>query len=176
MITAFLKRRFDAMSREYDGYDVSYMHELADADPSALRKFAFAMPFFIQAPNVPKNAYWATKLRSCRQADCGPCLRLVIEMATRAGIDRGIIRDVLVKIPADGDAALGQAYADAVLANSPDLPELIAKIEQNWGKKGLANMSAAVISGQFFPVFKRGFGHGIACEPVLQQLEAEQVA
>ncbi len=175
MITWWLKRKFDQMGREY-GYDVSYMHELADADPEALRKFAFAMPFFTQSPKVAKNAFWAAKLCSCKQADCGPCMRLVIEMARRAGIDGDIIRDVLVGTPADDDAALGRAYADAVLANSADLPELIGRIEQKWGKRGLASMSTAVMSGQFFPVFKRGFGHGMACEPVLKELEETEAA
>lgn len=175
MITWWLKRKFDEMGREYD-YDVSYMRELAEADPGALRKFALAMPFFTQQPKASRNACWAAKLRSCKHADCGPCLRLVIDMARRLGVEDQTIREILIGIPTDGDAALGQAYADAVLDNSPDLPELISKIEAKWGKKGLASMSAAVLSGQFFPVFKRGFGHGIACEPVLKELEAKIAA
>ena len=175
MITAWLKRKFDAMGREFD-YDVSYMHELADADPAALRKFAFAMSFFTQPPKVPISAFWAAKLFACKRADCGPCLRLVIDMAGRAGIDQTQIRDILIATPAEPDAALGQAYAAAVLDNAPDLAELIDTIEQKWGKKGLASMSTAVMSGQFFPMFKRGFGHGIACEPVLKELEANIAA
>ncbi|MEX0345663.1 MAG: hypothetical protein AB3N20_12115 [Rhizobiaceae bacterium] len=175
MITWWLKRKFDEMGREYD-YDVSYMHELAEADPAALRKFALAMPFFTQPPRASAHACWAAKLRSCKHADCGPCLRLVIDMARRFGTEDQTIREILIGTPVDHDAALGQAYADAVLGNSPELPELINKIESRWGKKGLASMSAAVMSGQFFPVFKRGFGHGMACEPVLKELEAKIAA
>ncbi len=175
MITWWLKRKFDAMGREYD-YDVSYMHKLADADPGALQKFALAMPFFTQPPKASKKACWAAKLRSSKHADCGPCLRLVIDMARRFGMEDQTIHEILIGTPSDHDAALGQAYADAVLDNSPELPELISKIEAKWGKKGLASMSAAVMSGQFFPVFKRGFGHGIACEPVQKELEAKIAA
>ncbi len=170
MISAWLKRRFDRMGRTFD-YDVSYMHELIDADPEAGRKFALATMFFSQPPKVPKNTFWAAKLVACKHADCGPCLRLVINMAERSGIERNLIRDILLAIPADTDAALGQAYARAVLDNAPELPELIGEIERRWGKKGLANMSVAVMSGLFYPMFKRGFGHGIACEPVLKELE-----
>lgn len=175
MITGFLKRKFDAMGRSFD-YDVSYMHELADADAEAVRKFALAMPFFQQQPKVPKNAYWAVKLRACMHADCGACLRLVIEMAKRSGIDPTVTRDILIATPADSEAALGQAYADAVLKNTADLAGLVAEIEAKWGKKGLASVSTAIVSGQFFPLFKRGFGHGNVCEPVLRELEMEQAA
>lgn len=175
MITAWLKRRFDRMGRTFD-YDVGYMHELIDADPVAGRKFALAMPFFSQPPKVAKNAFWAAKLVACKHADCGPCLRLVIEMARRSGIEQQVIRDTLLATPSDSDAALGQAYANAVLNNAPELAGLIDEIERRWGRKGLANMSTSVMSGLFYPTFKRGFGHGIACEPVLKELELERAA
>lgn len=175
MLTFLLKRMFAAMGRRYD-YDVSYMHEFAAADPAAIRRFALAMPFFTQSPKVPKNAFWAAKLRATMHADCGTCLRLVVSMAEDSGIEAQLVRDILTGNATDKHAALGAAYADAVLSSAPELPELIHRIGQAWGQKGLANMSAAVCSGQFFPTFKRGFGHGNACAPVLRQLEERLVA
>lgn len=175
MVTYFLKRMFTAMGRRYD-YDVGYMHELAGADKSALRKFALAMPFFTQAPNVPKNAYWAAKLRATKDADCGSCLRLVATMAEEAGLSPALIRDILRGETDNQHAALGVAYADAVLGNLPELQQLTEQIGKRWGHKGLASLATAVCSGQFFPTFKRGLGHGNACEPVLRQLETRLAA
>ncbi len=170
MLTAFLKRKIAAVGREYD-YDVSYMHELASVDARAFRRFVFAMPFFSQPAKAPERAFWAAKLRSTMHADCGSCLRLVITMARQSGMETTLIRDILTGNSTDADAALGADYADAVVNNSPDLAEVISKIRKMYGKRGLASMAAAVCSGQFFPVFKRGFGHGNACEPILRQLE-----
>lgn len=175
MLTMILKRMFAAMGRRYD-YDVTYMHELVDADRISARKFAFAMPFFTQTPKVPGKAYWAANLRATMQADCGPCLRLVATMAEENGISSSLIWEILSGTTADDDARLGADYADAVLSNSPELPELIHRISKAWGHKGLASLSKAVCSGQFFPTFKRGLGHGQACEPVMRDLEVRLAA
>lgn len=170
MLTRYFKSRIAAMGREYD-YDVEYMHEFADIDRGSFRKFVFAAPFLTQAHIGPKNAFWAAKLRSTMKADCGSCLRLTIEMARRDGIDQALIRLVVSGKPTDKDALLGVQYADAVLDNDPAIVEIIETIETQWGKKVLANLATAVVAGQFFPLFKRGFGHGNACEPVLRELE-----
>ena len=63
--------------------------------------------------------------------------------------------------------------SEAVLASDPALPNILAACEALWGKSGVAGLAAATVSGSFYPLLKRGLGHGNACEPVLAWLAGE---
>lgn len=96
-------------------------------------------------------------------------------MAREAGVPMRHIRAMLLDgaESAPRTMALARHYAEAVLANDPALLNIIAACEARWGKAGLAGLAAATVSGSFYPLLKRGLGHGNACEPVLAWLAGE---
>ena len=123
---------------------------------------------------MPPAPYFAANITATRRADCGSCLKLAIDMAVEAGVPLAAIRQLLL---GSGDAAppemqLAAQYARAVLDNDPAVPEAIEACTRRWGKRGLAGLAAAVTAGQFYPLFKRGLGHGTSCTPVMAWLRA----
>ncbi len=174
MIASMLKRRLAAFGERYD-YDTSYLMELADLDPGGTAKLAMVSAFTGHHFGLPPAPYYAAKAVAAKSADCGPCLELAIAMATEAGVDRADLARILTgrRDEAPGEMALAARYADAVLANGGELADLLAECETRWGRRGVAGLAAAVVSGLFYPMLKRGFGHGLECRPVVARLAAE---
>lgn len=174
MLASVLKRRLAAFGERFD-YDTSYLTELADLDPGGAAKLAMVSAFTGHRFGLPPAPYYAAKAVAAKSADCGPCLELAVAMATEAGVDRADLARILTgrRDAAPDGMALAARYADAVLANGDDLADLLAECETRWGRRGVAGLSAAVVSGLFYPMLKRGLGHGLACQPVIATLAAE---
>ncbi|WP_292430932.1 hypothetical protein [Mesorhizobium sp.] len=174
MFRWLLKQQLRKFENRY-GYDTGYMRELVDTHEFGALKFAPISPFTGEQFSLPAAPYFAAKITAARHADCGSCLKLVITMARDAGVPVTAI-DALLTGDATAlpdDMMLAERYARAVLDNDPELLDIIDACEQRWGKAGIAGLSAAVVSGQVYPTFKRGLGHGNSCEPVLAWLKGE---
>lgn len=174
MIGPYLKRQFDKFGRQY-GYDTAYLREVADLDKSGALKLGLMSKFTSHRFGLPAAAYFAAKVTAAKWADCGSCLRLAIDMAEEAGVARADLAAMLTgpanKVPEE--MALAARYAQATIDNDPDLTAIIADCETRWGRRGVAGLSAAAVSGLLYPVFKRGLGYGNVCEPVIAELAAE---
>ena len=173
MMRAFLKSQFGKFGRRYD-YDTTYLKEVADLDLGGAMKLGMVAPFTDHRFGLAKEPYFAAKVTAAKWADCGSCLRLAIAMAVEAGVKRS---DLVAMLTGEGETpdemALAARYAQAVIDNAPELADIIADCESRWGRQGLAGLSAATVSGVFYPLIKRGLGYGNVCEPVLSQLKAE---
>lgn len=170
MLKAFLKRQLDRFGRRWD-YDVGYMRDLVDLDTGGAVRLGLVSGFTDHRFGLDARSYFGAKVIATRAADCGSCLRLVIGMATAAGVPAGAIAAMLThEAGVPDDMALAARYARAVLENDPALPTIIEACTRKWGRQGVAGLAAAVVSGSFYPVLKRGLGHGNACEPVLAWL------
>ena len=99
-------------------------------------------------------------------------------MAVEAGVPLPDIRRLLVDSAGEAppEMRLAARYAHAVAEHDPALPEIIEECVRCWGKRGLAGLAAAVTSGQFFPLLKRGLGQSSACTPVLAWLRSGAAA
>lgn len=174
MLALLLKRAFRKFGGRY-GYDTSYLTELVDADTSGAFKLGLVSPFTDHRFGLAAAPYFAARITAARQTDCGSCLRLTIAMAREAGVPMRDIRAMLLggAETAPREMSLARHYAEAVLANDPALMNVLAACEALWGKTGVAGLAAATVSGSFYPLLKRGLGHGNACEPVLAWLAGE---
>jgi hypothetical protein len=171
MIRRWLKSVLDSFGRRYD-YDISYAREIVDLDRGGGIRLALASPFLLYRFGAAKEVYFAAKIRSTLRADCGPCLRLVVNMATEAGVGLDTILAALGKGIATPDVALALRYADAVLDNAPELMEVTEEVRQRFGERTRAGLATAIVAGQFYPTLKRGLGHAHACAPVVKELLA----
>ena len=171
MITRILKRQVAGFGDRY-GYDVGYLRDLVDADPTGAVKTLLIGPFTRHRFGLPAAPYFAAKIIATRRADCGACLKLAIDMAVEAGVPLPDIRRLLVDSAGEAppEMLLAARYARAVAEHDPALPGIIEECTRRWGKRGLAGLAAAVTGGQFFPLLKRGLGQSSACTPVLAWL------
>jgi hypothetical protein len=159
-------------------YDMGYMEELVDIYPEKATYFVKAMPLAGHNGYLPDELYYSIKIRSMQIADCGPCLKLTLTMADRAGLSKETLSSLL-----KGDmeslsrhAQLGWAYADAVIKRTSELENLVREIEIEFGKRGLWDASLAAVYGQFYPILKRGLGIAEICSPVSILLEELDLA
>jgi hypothetical protein len=179
---AFANWLMGNFARRYD-YDVSYMGEYAQASPGGFLRYLLAAPFSQYRKRAPKHVYFAAKIVATRRSDCGPCLRLVYNMAKEAGIDEAVIRSALQDdVTGLDDSAqaeevdLAIRYANAVLDHDlATVSEVGEEILNRWDRPTLNETAGAIAFGQFFPTFKRGLLHAQACEPVVAELMAKPV-
>jgi hypothetical protein len=175
-IANWLMRSF---ADRYD-YDASYMGEYAAASPGGFWRYLLAMPFAQYRKRAPADVYFAAKLVATRRADCGPCLRLVYNMAREAHVDEVVIRAALTDEACAAndttqarDVDLVVRYANAVLDQDLlTVGEVGEALVERWGEAVLNEVAGAIAFGQFFPTIKRGLMHAQACEPVLKELTA----
>lgn len=173
MIKRWLKSMIRTFERRYD-YDAAYMKALVALDTGGAMKLALASPFLLHRFGAPKDAYFAAKLRSVMRADCGPCLQLVARMAQEAGVGSATLLPALGKGTGSTEVMLAVRFADAVIDDAPDLPEVMEAVRARFGKEGQAGLAAAVVAGHFYPLLKRGLGHARSCAPVMGALLALQ--
>ena len=177
MIGRTLKRLFARFGYRY-GYDTSYMQNLVDSDRNGATKLALASLFTRYRFGLPAAHYFAAKII------CYPVRRLWLVSETgdrhggRSGRPLAHIRRLLLgpEEEAPPEMRLAARYARAVSENDPALSDIIEDCTRRWGKRGLAGLAAAVTSGQFYPLFKRGLGHGNTCTPVLPWLRTVEAA
>lgn len=177
MLRALLKPAFERFANRYD-YNVDYMSQMDAGSPGILAKMALLVPLSNHNKVAPKNAYFTAKLVGTKHADCGPCLRLVCNMAIEAGVPNAILLKVL-QAPQELPEELAQvaAYALAVVTQDHEqLAELQPKMQQDWSDGALAEISLAIAFGSFYPTIKRGLGSATACEPVVAQLSERLAA
>lgn len=175
MIRTMLKKGLGRFERRY-GYDAAYMHEIVDTDTVAGVRLMLAVGFLTHDFGAPADMVFAAKIRSALRADCGPCLRLAVDMAREAGLGAETLLPALGHGDVGEDVGLAIRYADAVLENGLELAELTDEVRTRFGDRARAGLAVAILSGQFYPLLKRAMGHAVACEPVLQALLAELAA
>ena len=176
MLGKLLKPIFEHFGRRYD-YNVDYMMDMDKASPGTLSKIALLNPLSHHRKKAPLVAYHIAKVVSTRHHDCGPCLRLVCNMAQEEGVDRATLVAALQN-PAQlqDDLALVAAYAEAVATQDQQkLGELRASMENSYSPGAITEISLAIAFGGFYPTMKRALGAATSCEPVLAELQADLV-
>ena len=165
MIRRFLERAARAFGRKYR-YDVSYMLDVIDVSPNAgLRLLMGPQIIQYRGPAAARSVVSGAYLASTLDGDCGPCVQLVVDMGLEAGVDAAALRACAEGRAAEaGDVGLGFAFARAAIAADPEAEDLGAQIAGRYGRAALVAASFGAAMGRFYPVFKRGMGHGAACQ------------
>ena len=164
MIRWILRRGARAFGTKYS-YDTSYMTEVIDVSAGAgLRLSAFPLISQYRGPKAAHGVWVGAILASTLEGDCGQCVQLVTDMALDAGVKASTLRLCLEgDLDEAGDIGLGFRYAQAAISGDLSSDDLRLEIERMYGKKAVIAAAFAAASGRFYPVFKRGFGHGASC-------------
>ncbi|MEM9055171.1 MAG: hypothetical protein AAGB16_07590 [Pseudomonadota bacterium] len=165
MLKWLLNRGARTFGKKYN-YDVSYMLEMNDQAPEAGARFAlFPLISQYRGPKAGQGVWAGALLASTLEGDCGPCAQLCIDMALEAGADASAI-ELCLKGEAEkaGDFGLGYRFAMASIKADTEADTLRQSIEDIHGPKTVIAASFAAAAGRFYPVLKRGMGHGLACQ------------
>ncbi|HSM94918.1 MAG TPA: hypothetical protein VLT91_02665 [Rhizomicrobium sp.] len=166
MIKSLLHRFTRNFASQYN-YDATYMHELADASPSAFVRFGIMQSAGGNwRGDAPPTAWFASGIAGALFEDCGPCVQIASDIAVEQGMPGDIIKALLCGAPTDADAQLGFDYGRALLGGTENLDDLREIIENKWGKAALIALSLRAMTARNFPVLKRAMGHAKTCQRV----------
>lgn len=165
MIRWLLNQAARRFGKKYQ-YDTSYFLDVIDTSRSAgLRLALFPKLAGYRGPKQGQAVVLGALLASTLDGDCGPCTQLVIDMASEAGVPTDLMRASLDgDLAGAGDVGLGVAFAQAAIVGDPGVDALAQDITQKFGRKTLVAASFGAATGRFYPVFKRGLGHGEICQ------------
>ncbi len=161
------RRSLRAYGKRY-GYDVNYLEMLLNESPAAFFSFAPVMKAARHREVVPADASFAAKIVGGLAEDCGPCTQLVVDMALEAGMPKDQIEAVLRRDPRAMNEAttLGFRFADAVVRRSAEEDEFRDAVRDQWGPKGVIDLTMALQMGRMFPMMKAALGYGKECRRV----------
>jgi len=167
MLSWLISRRIDAFEKEYS-YDMSYMRDLLDASLRATMVFHRATVLGQHCEELPKDAWYAAKLVSMLQEDCGPCTQLLVDMAARDGRSPEMIRAVLQndRQSMSDEVRLCVEFATAVLNRDPAADRLRQEVVERFGRRALISLAFALLSSKLYPTLKYALGYGHACSVV----------
>lgn len=161
MIKTLLHALTRRMSEQYD-YDNTYLHEIIDVSAIAgMRFMGLPMLSQMQGPNVE---VWAgAALGSVLDGDCGPCAQLILDQAVASGVPAEKLK-ALLEGDIKGALGLGYRFAEAAIADKPELSALRQTIQEHYGDLAVIAAAYAAASARAYPVLKRGLGHGDMCQ------------
>ncbi len=167
MLRALLSRQVRSMERRYD-YDAGYMRDVLAVSPWTLLKFGLVASLG-HGRRAPPAALAAAGIVGTLAEDCGPCTQISVDIASRAGVEPGVLRAIL----AGDEAAMGEAaalawrFARACLARDMvGADPLRDEIVRRWGQGGLVDIGLALTTARMYPTLKYALGHGKACSRV----------
>jgi hypothetical protein len=171
MIKWLLRRRLAAFERAWN-YDASYMHEVLDADPSALMAFSKVASLGRYHKDAPLAAYHAVRVVGTMAEDCGPCTQLTVDMAVRAGSIRRFCgpwcRGSSLRCrPTFPWRCVSPRRACVTRPRRTTSQEVVRR----WGKW----LAFAITGARIFPTVKYAMGHGRACTRVTVAGESRPV-
>lgn len=164
MIRWFLARQARAFGKRYD-YDTAYMHDVISTSFRAGMRMA-ALPYAtgFRGPPAAGEVMAGAMLASTLDGDCGPCAQLVVNMVTQAGGNPAQLQLCAEGRDAEaGHMGLGFRFAKAAISGDPVADDLRDEIEAGFGREAVVAASFAAATGRWYPVFKRGLGHGMTC-------------
>jgi hypothetical protein len=174
MLKALIHRQIAAKLERPFGYDASYLHAIADADPVSFFKFS-VVTGLVPRRAAPAEALAAAGIVGTLAEDCGPCTQISVDMALAGGARPAVIRAILAgDETAMGEAAaLGYRFARASLAKDLETADAARdEIVRRWGQQGLIALSLSLTTARMYPTLKYAMGYGKACTKVLVAGEA----
>lgn len=163
MLKTILKSRVAKFEKAFD-YNADYMREIIDASPAAGIRLQ-GLPFMGSFRGPDLDLWAGASLASTLEGDCGPCVQLIVDMATRSGVDpQSLKAAVAAHGKTDDTVGLGYRFALAAIHDTEDADALRDEIRGRFGEEAVIAASFASALGRVYPVLKRGLGHGKTCQ------------
>jgi alkylhydroperoxidase family enzyme len=172
LLLRLIEPRIRAQERRL-GASLDYLRDLLRVSGSAFLKFTLVTPVSGHRRVLPADAYSAARIAVVREADCGTCLQIEVNLAREAGVPAELARALLQGQPDDLPAHLREVVAFALAVTNAQGTEerWRAGLLQRYGEEGLAELSLAIAMARVFPTVKRGLGHATSCSAVHLELE-----
>lgn len=164
----FFARRAIALQERMTGESAEHMRDIHAGSPAVFWRLTLATALYNHQKALPCDISSVAAIAALRSEDCGPCVQIAVNMALRQGVSPAILR-----IAATGaitelgeDARLAYDFSYAVATSDPRAEDLRLRIEQHWGKAGLAEFALIIATVRTYPALKRAMGYARTCQRV----------
>jgi alkylhydroperoxidase family enzyme len=150
------------------GASLDYVRHIVNVSLPAFFRFKKIIPLSEYRRVLPPIPYHVARLVAVREADCGPCVQIVVNQAKRDGVPADVIELVLNEQPEQLPEAIADVYrfTDAVVRASYDEDPVRQRLRVCYGEEGLVELAFAIASCRVFPVVKRALGYATSCAKV----------
>ena len=153
------------------GESLDYLRYVVDVSPGAFLRFSSILPLANSRKVLPKEAWYVAQIVAAQDADCGPCLQIVVNLAQQDGVDPKLLNAALcgdchVMPPELVDV---YQFSQAVVAATADEQELRETLRKRYGERGLIELSFAIAASRIPPIVKRALGFAKSCRAVAVQ-------
>jgi alkylhydroperoxidase family enzyme len=147
------------------GESLDYVRHILRTSFRAFLKFMLFMPLSRHRRVLPAAPYHVARIVATRDADCGTCVQIEVNLARRDGIPPETIRAVLDERPdaLPDDLADAYRFTAGVVGATGDEDATRERIRQRYGEEGLVEIGLAIASARVFPITKRALGYARAC-------------
>jgi len=167
MLRSFLTSMLKQSEKRIGKVDMDFAYHLRDVAPWSLFRISFIQAVPTPRKVTPPEVYHAAGLAAAMVEDCGPCVQIHVNLATREKVPAELLRNLVTRRldQVSRDVAIAFAYGEKVSKGELAEEERDA-LRAKWGDAGLVELATEVAVARFYPALKRGLGHAHACERV----------
>jgi len=167
MLRRIIMGRIDAAERRL-GESLDYARHIVRTSLPAFFKFAKLLSLAEYRRRLPADAYRVARIVATRDADCGTCVQIEVNLAKDDALPASVIQAVIDARPDDLPKELADVYrfAEAVATSSGDEDAIRERIRQRYGDEALIEMALAMAACRAFPIVKRTLGYATSCSRV----------
>lgn len=167
MIRQLILRRLAAEEKQL-GASLDYMRHILSVSLGAFFKFVKIFPLASYRRALPAAPCHVARLVATRDADCGTCLQIEVNLARKAGVPVEVLRAALDARPELLSEELADVYrfAEAVVKATYDEGPLRERLRSRYGERGLVEVAMAMAACRVFPIAKRALGYAVSCQRV----------
>ena len=167
MLRYLLNKRLDTAEREL-GESVDYLRHILRYSLPAFLRFGGFMPVSSYRRALPAEPWHVARIVATRDADCGTCVQIEVNLARKDGVSKDILRAVLDHRLHDLPKDLADCcrFAEAVVRATGEEDALRERLRARYGEAGLVELALGIASCRVFPVTKRALGYARSCSLV----------
>jgi alkylhydroperoxidase family enzyme len=167
-VIGFLVRHRIRAAEKRLGVSMDYLRHMHEAAPAAFRAFAKFVPVAAYRDKLPAAPYHVARLVATRDADCGTCVQIVVNLARDDGVEPAVLTAALDRRVHDLPESLQDVYrfAEAVATASGEEDQYRERLRSVFGDEALVELAMAIATCRVFPTLKRALGHATSCSQV----------
>ena len=164
MTRYLLSRLIDHFER-FLGVELPYLREIVTSAPGAMLPIGLFMPASSYGRHIPSDVLHMVRLGATKAQDCGECLQISVNIASRDGVSSSVLRAAVHGRIEHLSAALADAFlfGQGVGSGLEVTPEREA-LRSRFGERGVIEASMAAATALLFPALKRGMGFAQTCD------------
>ncbi len=167
MIRALIGRRLDSAEREL-GVSLDYARHILRTSLRAFLVFAKFLSISNYRRELPAAERHVARLVATRDADCGTCLQIEINLALQDRLPADVVRAVLSERWEELPAELADVarFTRAVVQASGEEDTFRGSLRERLGERALVELALAIAACRAFPIVKRVLGYATSCRKV----------